>query len=200
MRPNLLWFALVGVLVGCGATQPPPRANSAFVMRAEIGGTGSLGDYGFGALGAGNASFSTGALCCSIGPYVLAMGHPIRHARYRRFSTVLSAGLELSTYVSRRIGLMVRAGPAGTPPDTPWLGRRGFLGSGAVFFRITDPTAPEVGEFAPLVELGLGGNMVALNDERSSAGTEPVDSSNAVNAFDILVTLRIGANYGLDLK
>jgi len=199
MRPNVLWLALASVLMACGASQTPPRSNSALVLRAEVGGAFSR-HQGLGALGSASAAFATGTLCCSFGPYVLGLGHLSDEAKSRRSATVLSAGLEVSTFVSRDVGLMLRAGPAGTPPSVPWLGRRGFLGSGAIFYRISDATAPEVGSFAPLVEVGLGANMFALNEERSSAGPAPVESSDAISAFDVLLTLRIGANYGLDLK
>jgi hypothetical protein len=200
MKPTLLWLALASVLTACGTT-PPPRANSALVVRAEVAGSLPMrGDYGPGALGSASVAFATGTLCCSVGSYMLGLGHFGDKAQTERIATVLSAGLEVSTYVHRRVGLMLRAGPAGSPPEVPFLGRRGVLGGGAVFYRISDPTPPEVGDFAPLIELGIGANMFALNDERSSAGPEPVASSNAVSAFDLLVTLRIGANYGLELK
>jgi len=195
MKPIAL---LALVLVACAAKQPT-RSTSSFAFRAE-GGGGFSPDYGGAGLGSASAAFATEGVCCGLGAYVLGLGHWGGKAKRRRVDTALSAGLEMSSMVSQRIGVQLRAGAAGTPPTVPMLGRRGFLGSGTLVLRLSDPTPPAVSAWAPLTELGLGVSWLSLNAERSSAGPSPTRSSEPTNAFDVLLTLRFGAAYGLELK
>jgi len=203
MKPTISLSLLPVALcaVAC-ATTKPVYPTSALSVRGEVGGLYSpseeLGHWG--GVGTLSGGFEAAGVCCGIGGYLSGLGHSTEQAEDRHAATVLSAGLELATHLNDHLGVQLRAGAAGTPPHVPLLGRRGFMGSGALVWRFSDPHPPPVSTWAALTELGLGLNWVSLNAERSAAGDRPGAGTGAANQVDLMLTLRVGANYGLELK
>ncbi len=217
-RARILPFGLPKLLLllaaGCaGVAQTAGTAPTTLALQADAVGLTRGGYSGGASLGFEAAD------CCSMGTYLTYSrlsgdhGLPVhdndskapKHDPYPSVDRILSSGLQLGAVVpvprkwSRlkdHLRLEVRAGLAGTPPTSVTLGRHGFAGSAALLCRLTDGSASRVGEAQPDLDLVVGYSVWTLGSESTAAGANDTNASGA----SLLVGLRLGAGYGIDLR
>ncbi|MGD8860930.1 MAG: hypothetical protein PVI30_13045 [Myxococcales bacterium] len=200
MRRCLPLLVLLSAM-GCATTAPAARPNGALTLRGEAGLV--YADPDPAALATAAVGFSTGSVCCAVGAFASGLGVQGDEARNRRMDVILGAGLEAMTmapFIWDRLGFQLRIGTAGTRPDSPRLGRRGYTGSGALVVRLSHPAPPQTSTWDSLMELALGVNWWSLGAERSSAGRAPTPNDEAQDRLGLMLTFRVGARYGVDLK
>lgn len=192
-------LALAAFTSACGAsTSRSPSAPTALVARFDAG----LTTQPSSAVG-GAAGFEVSE-CCGAAAYLAYLAEreddpEDSDPAARRPDRVFQGGLEAAAimpWLDHRMRFHLQGGIAGTPPQTPRLGRRGFAGSLLLVWRLTEPTPPPANDPSPLFELAVGPSVWTLDSERTSAG--PMEGTRS--RVDLMLTARFGAAFGLDLQ
>ena len=212
----MLRFATLALLLnGCVPAYTPPKSSAPMLLAAHAEGSGQLWSDPKVSGGADIGFERTG--CCSVGMYVStsrlsndaakAAADPQRALDSeqsddaKRALEVLDGGVELGVALpafENRFRLRARAGLSGTPPSRPYLGRSGFSTSVMFVTRFWEATAPAANKFSPDIDVLLGYSVVSLGREHTSAGRVTVDDGYSDHA--LMLGLRLGADYGLDLE
>jgi len=222
----MAWAALL-IGSGCGASAQRPGAPATFVLQGDADGVIGL-EHEYKGFSGGAALGFEAPGCCGIGANVTywhvdkdlplkGLTKSDRDALQREVDAGAGAGGESDTLygVNRMLGggvevsaellawlrLRLRADLAGTPPTTATLGRKGFAGSLAAVVRLTElpPLSGgplEVGKAAPLLDLVVACQAWTFEEERTSAGLV----GGEVSSVALMLGLRFGASYGLDLR
>jgi hypothetical protein len=208
MTARLGGLIVIGLLAGGCTTLPPAGAPDQLQLHVE--GAGQLVPWKHrGFIGAADVALGhTG--CCDAGIYVAAASLDNGYARAHRTTEVLQGGLQLGVALpvwEDRFRLRARIGKAGTPPAPPLFGRSGFSTSAVVLFRVWDIEPPQTNEFKPNIDLMLGLTTLSMQAENSSAGSlrdlgenDLIKAPNAASAAALLLGIRIGTDYGIDLE
>jgi len=209
MMTRLGQLLTIAVLAsGCSVMPPVAAAPDQFQMHMEGALQPGLQPRASGFHGAADVALAS-AGCCDAGVYVAASSFGGKDARDYAFTQVLQGGLQLGVTLpvwEERLRLRARIGKAGTPPEPPRFGRSGFGTSAVVLVRVWDIEAPLRNQFKPNVDLMVGFSSLSLQSENSSAGSlrdapdSLISRPNAVNVSALLLGIRIGADYGLDLE
>ncbi|HEX6276810.1 MAG TPA: hypothetical protein VFZ53_27410 [Polyangiaceae bacterium] len=210
MSPRVL--VVLGLLAGaCGESLPSARspaselapASGRFTLHADAAAlTESLEFRDVGFRGTADVGFeATG--CCGLALYAAHTSRTSPEAESESAETLLDGGLELSLApripsIEDRLRMRVRGGKAGTPPSQASAGRSGFAASAGLLVRLVDVHGPAVNRAAPAIDVLVDFYGWSLDREQTSAGTR--ESSDSAMGGSLVLGLRVGLDYGVELK
>ncbi|HXK19385.1 MAG TPA: hypothetical protein VNG33_16355 [Polyangiaceae bacterium] len=200
-------MAIFSLASGCAAT-PPAAAPDQFQMHVEGAFQPPLPKKSQGFTGAADVALGH-AGCCDAGVFVAATSFGSDDAEDYRITQVLQGGVQLGVTLpvwDGRLRVRARVGKAGTAPEPPRFGRSGFATSAVMLLRLWDIEPPQTNEFKPNVDVFLGMSTVSMHAEMSSAGSlrdapnDLIARPNAASLSALLIGIRIGTDYGIDLE
>ena len=206
MTPKLAIASSVVFVCGCAAQAQQLPAPATLAMHGEASG---LRGNDWGTSAGADVGFQAGN-CCGAGAFITRTGWQSESdgkptgAKNYNATEILEGGVEIMAVIpgvlANRFRLRIRGAKIGTPPSAPRFGRTGYSGSFALLFRLTRPELPTTGSAAPAVDVFAGGGIWGLGHEQSSAGSLNGQYDGPFRTAAVLLGLRLGVDYGIDLK